>query len=125
MSELRDQIAQALATHEWNNEGKWGKHQRHNFLGTCGICQGDVNAIADVVMTIVGPELDRLEQAVRVTLIATGWENAAQVEQDQAELAQAQAVIARVRALAEQWRYQQDRKRAAEELRAEIERGAQ
>lgn len=63
MDDLRDQIAEALATNRWGGDHDRDTHARHNYLYSCGICQGDVRAIADAVMAVVGPELVRLHDA--------------------------------------------------------------
>lgn len=39
------------------------RHDRHNYLATCALCRGEADALADAVIAVVQPELDRRDAA--------------------------------------------------------------
>ena len=56
MSDLRDRIAQTLATHVWEPGHDWSDttaHTQHRYSGLCAICRGDTERIADAVMGVI------------------------------------------------------------------------
>lgn len=42
-------IAQALSRHPWNSYPH-AAHREHNFDSACGVCRGDVEALANVAL---------------------------------------------------------------------------
>ncbi len=52
-----EQLAAALARHEWNLPGRFAgvsAHRNHHRDWRCGICTGDLHAIAAAVLEIQG-----------------------------------------------------------------------
>lgn len=44
--------AEALSSHKWS-ERSWAAHRSHKFDSGCAVCQGDVSAIAGVVLAAI------------------------------------------------------------------------
>lgn len=52
--DLRERLAEALTTERWGSKHQLGEHGRgHRFYAPCGICQGDVDAIVELVLPVL------------------------------------------------------------------------
>jgi hypothetical protein len=70
-TELRERMTEALNTTLVTPEGeikaspeKWDRHDRHNFLHNCAVCQGNVPAIVAAATAIRDEERDALKATV-------------------------------------------------------------
>lgn len=81
VAELRDRVIEALRTAPATGHSYMRGHERfdhhplpdepgHNYLGACALCRGDLDALGDAVMQVVGPVVEgwrrRAEGADRV-----------------------------------------------------------
>lgn len=116
---------------DWPPPSPHGGPDGHLYDMRCALCGSDVNALADAVLSVRDAELARLRaELAKLRAVSRGYcphcgrgdcaPRLEDWEHERARAEQAEAAIARVREIAERWRYVHDRKQASEELRAAL-----
>ena len=59
--DLRERLIKALTANRWGGDHERDSHARHNYLYSCALCTGDVEAITDVVLAVEADRADRAE----------------------------------------------------------------